>query len=472
MSIKYSEIFSANQVLSAGPNDIIVIAVVDGASSTGYTTKAIKKSNLIADPLFTSLTTVGTTGASTLVSGVLNIPTYGGGIVDSVTGLNTDNSDPVNPIIKLAVDAVTITGAGTVADPLVASGQGLGVIDQTLIGNRTVTMAGFDLIFTSVGDPFMLFLDAPGGNVGIGNAPSLGKLHVDGTIASNDNLLLRDSGNGNSGILTREALVTSDQTWTLPDNTGTIALLSDIPAITGDGIYGGNGTIPAAVVATLTDNIELAANFVGEAAFSISNTGLLGRSKIKIVAGTESMNLYTTLAQGHIISSNDPNGLHIDSTTANVTISTLAGTVIEGTAAGNVKMYGGTDSNLFHLVNSTDRIQIGTNAGLPVKVSIKNTNASDDVFTAINSIGTLGMTFKEDGLLFINDKISVGNASPSSASRIQALGDIEITQTTAWYYLGDPTTDGSWRFGTNAGADFLHQKREVGVWVTKQTIAA
>ena len=73
MSIKYSEIFSANQVLSAGPNDIIVIAVVDGASSTGYTTKAIKKSNLIADPLFTSLTTVGTTGASTLVSGVLKV---------------------------------------------------------------------------------------------------------------------------------------------------------------------------------------------------------------------------------------------------------------------------------------------------------------------------------------------------------------------------------------------------------------
>ena len=124
MSIKYSEIFSANQVLSAGPNDIIVIAVVDGASSTGYTTKAIKKSNLIADPLFTSLTTVGTTGASTLVSGVLNIPTYGGGIVNSVTGLNTNNTDPANPIVafgsaikispNIAQEAVTPPVVGSV----------------------------------------------------------------------------------------------------------------------------------------------------------------------------------------------------------------------------------------------------------------------------------------------------------------------------------------------------------------------
>jgi hypothetical protein len=483
MGIKYSKILTTDEVLSAGPNDIVALAIVDASSSTGYTTKVIKKSNLITDPLFTSLTTTGTTGAATLVAGVLNIPQYGGGIVDSVTGLDTDNTDPANPIINIAVDGVTITGAGTIADPLVSTGQGLGVIDQTLIGNRAVTMAGFDLIFTSVGDPFMLFLDAPGGNVGIGNAPSLGKLHVDGTIASNDNLLLRDSGNGNSGILTREALVTSDQTWTLPDNTGTIALeginvssfvndagyLTSIPVGTG-GIYGGSGTIPATVVATLTDNIEFAANFVGEANFILSNSNASGSSRIKIAGGTQSMSLYTTLAQGHIITSNDPNGMHIASTTANTTMSSLAGTIVDITAVGDIQIVGTTDTNLFNTDFANDRVRIGDNGALPVKVVVRNTNPAEDVFTAINSTGTLGMTFKEDGVFSVTDKISVGNASPSSASRIQTLGDIEITQTTAWYYLGDPTTDGSWRFGTNAGADFLHQKRELGVWVTKQTI--
>jgi len=48
MSIKYSGILAADEVLSAGNDDIIVLAIVDGASATGYTTKAIKKSNLIA----------------------------------------------------------------------------------------------------------------------------------------------------------------------------------------------------------------------------------------------------------------------------------------------------------------------------------------------------------------------------------------------------------------------------------------
>lgn len=50
----------------------------------------------------------------------------GGGGVSSVTGLNTDNTDPANPIIEISVDGVTVTGAGTPADPLVAVGGGSG----------------------------------------------------------------------------------------------------------------------------------------------------------------------------------------------------------------------------------------------------------------------------------------------------------------------------------------------------------
>ena len=61
MSIKYSGILAADEVLSAGDNDIIVLAIVDGGAPTGYTTKAIKKSNLIVDPLkaFHTLTEFG-----------------------------------------------------------------------------------------------------------------------------------------------------------------------------------------------------------------------------------------------------------------------------------------------------------------------------------------------------------------------------------------------------------------------------
>lgn len=63
MSTKYSEIFAANEVLAAGDDDIIIIAIVDPGSPTGFTTKAIKKSNLITgggvDTLYSADGTVG-----------------------------------------------------------------------------------------------------------------------------------------------------------------------------------------------------------------------------------------------------------------------------------------------------------------------------------------------------------------------------------------------------------------------------
>ena len=45
--------------------------------------------------------------------------------VNSVTGLDTDNTDPLNPVVQIAVDGVTITGDGTSGNPLVSvSGSG------------------------------------------------------------------------------------------------------------------------------------------------------------------------------------------------------------------------------------------------------------------------------------------------------------------------------------------------------------
>lgn len=52
----------------------------------------------------------------------ITIPTGSG--VQSVTGLDTDNTDPLNPIIEISVDGITITGDGTPGNPLVASGGG------------------------------------------------------------------------------------------------------------------------------------------------------------------------------------------------------------------------------------------------------------------------------------------------------------------------------------------------------------
>ena len=54
----------------------------------------------------------------------------GGGSVDSVTGLNTNNTDPANPIVALSVDS-TLTGAGTPASPLGVNSSSLVTINPT-----------------------------------------------------------------------------------------------------------------------------------------------------------------------------------------------------------------------------------------------------------------------------------------------------------------------------------------------------
>jgi hypothetical protein len=43
------------------------------------------------------------------------------GIVQTITGLNTNNTNPENPVINISVDGVSITGDGTPANPLVSS---------------------------------------------------------------------------------------------------------------------------------------------------------------------------------------------------------------------------------------------------------------------------------------------------------------------------------------------------------------
>lgn len=45
--------------------------------------------------------------------------------VQSVTGLNTNNTDPVNPVVEISVDGSTITGDGTPGNPLVANSSGV-----------------------------------------------------------------------------------------------------------------------------------------------------------------------------------------------------------------------------------------------------------------------------------------------------------------------------------------------------------
>lgn len=69
--------------------------------------------------------------------------------VQSVTGLDTDNTDPSNPIVRISVDGSTITGSGTPSDPLVAIGGGGGGSNLRVQDEgTTVTNAATTLNFT------------------------------------------------------------------------------------------------------------------------------------------------------------------------------------------------------------------------------------------------------------------------------------------------------------------------------------
>lgn len=61
-----------------------------------------------------------------------------------------------------------------------------------------------------------------------------------------------------------------------------------------------------------------------------------------------------------------------------------------------------------------------------------------------------------------------GAASPTSM--LDVNGDVEIGSADA-YYMGDPTTDGTWRM-VRSGNNLIFQRRESGSYVTKDTISA
>lgn len=107
------------------------------------------------------------------VRGIANAPAGG---VQSVTGLNTDNTDPANPIVQISVDGSTITGDGTPGNPLVATTSPGSTLDVQLNG-------------VSVQDPVdTINFIAPAGTV---TTPAAGVVDVDLTSVLSTGTLLK-----------------------------------------------------------------------------------------------------------------------------------------------------------------------------------------------------------------------------------------------------------------------------------------
>lgn len=70
-------------------------------------------------------------------------------------------------------------------------------------------------------------------------------------------------------------------------------------------------------------------------------------------------------------------------------------------------------------------------------------------------------------LIDVNGNMRVGTGLPSS--KLDVGGDVEIGSSN-YFYLGDPSSDTSWRIGIS-GDDLVFQQRESGVWNTKNTMS-
>lgn len=73
----------------------------------------------------------------------LSTLTGNNGVVGSVTGLDTDNTNPSAPIVKISVDDISIIGEGTPDSPLSSTGSVWGEITGTL-SNQTDLQTALD----------------------------------------------------------------------------------------------------------------------------------------------------------------------------------------------------------------------------------------------------------------------------------------------------------------------------------------
>lgn len=87
-------------------------------------------------------------------------------------------------------------------------------------------------------------------------------------------------------------------------------------------------------------------------------------------------------------------------------------------------------------------------------------------------LGTV--TFSDAGTTTITNRYGIYQADTSAsnyfAGHVKTVESVEVGSA-KWFYMGDPTTDGTWRMG-RSGNDLLMERRESGSYVTKQTILA
>lgn len=194
--------------------------------------------------------------------------------VKSVTGLNTDNSDPSNPVIQISVDGVTITGTGIPGNPLVASGAGL-VQTVTDDGNGVVTVDNTDPV-----NPVIQFNGVDVDGVTITGDGTIGNPLV--SVSSPSGVqTVTDDGNGVVTI----------------DNTDPINPVIQFNGVNVDGItITGDGTFLNPLVSAAASGFTYSKNLVNTTPYTIVPTSGYNVYNVDATAGAIVVNFPTAVA--------------------------------------------------------------------------------------------------------------------------------------------------------------------------------
>ena len=198
-----------------------------------------------------------------------------------------------------------------------------------------------------------------------------------GNTTDGENLTITSSSifqfaNGSNGRLQSDTL-TAFRNWTLPDTTGTIALLSDIPSA--DNIYTADGTTGTGRVATLTDTLTFKDGTV-----NIQGAGTSTGSALSIYDNDTTPNkLWDFLDNGNI-------GVNQSSSfllSANKTLKVDASL--------------NTSQNIFELNGSTNAFGTGAiTVGAYGNIEVKGTNSSGN-FKVLTMLGNEYFTLDGNG---------------------------------------------------------------------------
>ncbi|MFZ2603504.1 MAG: hypothetical protein WAX79_05850 [Candidatus Omnitrophota bacterium] len=339
-------------------------------------------------------------------------PTAGGGtLYYSAGNVGIGTTGPVSKLSvynSLATALPATSGTTQVATIFSAQGPGNQIFH---IGANGVNN-GIWFQNNNIGDlslTYPILLNPNGGNVGIGTTAPNEKLHVSGNI----------------GIPT-----SADAT-------------ANGSMIRGVSVWGDKTRIPAAIEFRRDNNNSTGEE--GRIVFRTTASPTALAPERMVITGDGNVGIGTT-APGQL--------LHINGASPRIYVSDT------GTSVSAVDMV--TNSAAQRTTIGTERaagggLFVGSSAYASV---FGSAGASVTQFASNNSVR---MTIDTTG------NVGIGTTAPSS--KLDVAGDIEIGSGNA-FYLGDPATNGSWKFLKDGNNNIVFQKRIGGVWVSKMSTAA